>query len=76
MRLGEHTLSTTLDCQFPDRENNQQNICAEPVQDFDIEKVIFHPSYNSPNVFQNDVALMRLSRDIVINGKYYLLQTH
>ena len=43
--------------------------CAPPVQNFDIEKIIPHESYNSPNPFQNDIALVRLDRDAVFNGE-------
>lgn len=42
--------------------------CAEPVQEFKIEKTIYHERY-SPRFFKwNDIALIRLDKEIVYNG--------
>jgi len=60
VRLGEHQLSTDRDC-----DKDDQTVCAPPVQDFEPEEVFFHQDYNKPNVFQNDIALIRLPRDAV-----------
>ena len=30
--------------------------------------VIIHPEYNKPSRFQNDIAIVKLDRDIEING--------
>ena len=38
------------------------NECTGPVQNFQAEEVIFHKSYNSPERFWNDIALIRLDR--------------
>ena len=56
VRLGEHTLSTDIDC------NNDTGICNEKPQDFDIEEIIFHPEYGKPKVFRNDIDLLRLAK--------------
>ena len=52
MRLGEHRISTDPDC--------LGTLCNDPPQDFDVEKVIFHPDYNRPSVFRNDIAIIKL----------------
>ncbi|XP_047489350.1 phenoloxidase-activating factor 3-like [Penaeus chinensis] len=55
IRLGEWDLSTEEDC---------TDICAPPVQDFDFEEVIEHPSYDNRTLFSDDIALIRLSKPI------------
>ena len=37
-------------------------------QDFEPVEVIIHPEYNKPSKFQNDIAIIKLDRDIEING--------
>ena len=32
--------------------------------------VIIHPEYNKPSRFQNDIAIVKLDRDIEINGDH------
>ena len=61
MRVGEHTLSTPIDCWT-------KNECAPKPQDFVPTKVIPHESYNGPNPFQHDIALLKLDRPVVRNG--------
>jgi len=67
IRLGEHRFSTDLDCTGDENQDERFRICADPVQDFDVDQIIFHPSYNKPNVFQNDIAVVRLSRNAILN---------
>ena len=62
VRVGEHTLSTPLDC-WPNSD------CAPKPQDFVPTKIIPHESYNAPNPFQHDIALLKLDRPVVRNGK-------
>ena len=37
-------------------------------QDFSPVDVIIHPEYNKPSRFQNDIAVVKLDREIEING--------
>jgi len=62
VRVGEYDLSKDKDC-FPGSDWD----CAEPVQDFTDFEVIAHPEYNKPKRYQNDIALIKLSQDVVIN---------
>jgi len=61
IRVGEHDLKSEKDC------TEDGHICSETPQDFDVEEVIFHESYGKPKPFQNDIAVIKLSRDIVEN---------
>ena len=45
--------------------------CNVGVQDFDIENVVHHPSYNSPHIYRNDIAIIKLKGKVVENGKYF-----
>ncbi|XP_043209740.1 phenoloxidase-activating factor 3-like [Amphibalanus amphitrite] len=60
VRLGEYNLRTAVDCQV----QGGREVCADPVQDFGIAQVIAHPDYNKPNRFWNDIALLRLDRQV------------
>ena len=64
VRVGEHKLSTNPDCTSDDKDA----ICAEPPQDYKIAKIIFHPKYNTPNPFRNDIAILQLNDTVVENG--------
>eukprot|EP00092_Neocalanus_flemingeri_P101326 GFUD01129556.1.p1 GENE.GFUD01129556.1~~GFUD01129556.1.p1 ORF type:complete len:481 (+),score=114.68 GFUD01129556.1:36-1478(+) len=61
IRVGEHDLKSDKDC------TEDGTICTETPQDFDVEKVIFHESYGKPKPFQNDIAIIKLSRDVIEN---------
>jgi len=63
VRLGEHDITKNRDC--PVLSNFGCN--NEGVQDFDIEKLIIHKEYNSPNVFQNDIAIIKLKNKVIKN---------
>ncbi|XP_052121820.1 melanization protease 1-like [Frankliniella occidentalis] len=60
VRLGEHDEDSDRDCSII----AGTTICAPPVVDVPIERVIQHPQYSSdsksPNYLKNDVALLRL----------------
>uniref|UniRef100_A0A336MQL0 CLIP domain-containing serine protease n=1 Tax=Culicoides sonorensis TaxID=179676 RepID=A0A336MQL0_CULSO len=58
VRLGEYDVSQTIDCQTVNREQ----ICAPPVQDIKIERIIAHPGFNNPR-WANDIALLRLNAE-------------
>merc|ERR1740128_798977 len=60
IRLGEHDISNDIpDC------DKQQNFCAPLPQDFTPEVVTIHPEYNKPNRFNNDIAIVKLDRDVM-----------
>jgi len=59
VRVGEHDLSKTEDC--------SGNMCSDPPQNFDIAEVIFHADYGKPHSFQNDIALIKLDREVIEN---------
>lgn len=61
VRVGEHDLSKDIDC------GDNGGFCAPPPQDFQVEAVIPHESYGKPASFQNDIAIIKLSRDVLIN---------
>merc|ERR1712038_237752 len=65
IRVGEHKISHD----GPDCDNDTPKHCNVGVQDFDVEQknIIFHPEYNSPNVFQNDIALVKLNEKVSRN---------
>lgn len=63
VRLGEHKISNTTDC-----ENNEDEVvCADPVQDIPVDTVVKHSKYSRLNKI-NDIAIIRLKRDAVLNG--------
>nr|XP_023015844.1 uncharacterized protein LOC111505297 [Leptinotarsa decemlineata] len=58
VRVGEHNILTRTDCEIM---VNGQRKCSGPVQDLAIEEILPHPRFN-PNVIQNDIGLLRVSR--------------
>ena len=38
-------------------------------KDFTPDQVLIHPEYNSPNRFQNDIAIVRLDGNVTVNGE-------
>lgn len=63
VRLGEHNV-TELKRDCVKSEFSGKLICADLPVDFTVEKEIVHEEY-SMTTYQNDVALLRLSRDVV-----------
>ena len=62
VRLGEHDLSTDIDCTVIGYEAGVEEIhCAPPIQDIPIQHSLAHPRYDFPR-FANDIGLIRLSR--------------
>ncbi|XP_050070106.1 serine protease easter-like [Anopheles maculipalpis] len=58
VRLGEWDLESETDCST----SYGERLCADPVQDIAIEKVIVHPSYTVTRTsVKNDIALLRLA---------------
>ncbi|CAG7722892.1 unnamed protein product [Allacma fusca] len=62
VRLGEYDTESNPDC------SPETGKCSY-IKDADIEKVIAHPNY-SPNIKQNDIALIRLSEDVPIHSAF------
>lgn len=66
VRLGEYNTESESDCiqelDFYD--------CADPPQDFGVEKIIPHDAYRPDTSDQhNDIALLRLDRNVVFSGE-------
>ncbi|XP_062127661.1 serine protease grass-like [Drosophila sulfurigaster albostrigata] len=57
VRLGEHYISQERDC--------RGHFCAPPVEDIDIERIFVHEKY-SRVTRHNDIALVKLSRDVEV----------
>ncbi|XP_037088976.1 phenoloxidase-activating factor 3-like [Pollicipes pollicipes] len=64
VRLGEHNLITSPDCQ----ERDGLKSCSEREQDFTPVEVLPHPDYSKPNRYWNDIALLRLDRPVSKNA--------
>ena len=64
IRLGEHDIKHPN----PDCNTKCASMCNKGVQDFAVEKVTFHPDYNSPDKFRNDIAVIKLKEKVVENG--------
>lgn len=73
VRLGEHDLSSELDCNTEDDEVPR---CNPPIQDIGVEKLIPHELYNTPR-YANDIGLVRLSKaPDMTKGKIVKLPCH
>lgn len=62
MRLGEWNTATDPDC--IENLNVSEKDCSDPPLDLTPEEVIPHPEFNSNNQSNNDIGLIRLSRDV------------
>lgn len=60
IRVGEHDLDKDLDC----IGSGPNKICAPPPEDIEVEKVTFHECYGKPKSFQNDIAVIKLSKNV------------
>lgn len=60
VRVGEHFANEENDC--------DSNVCADPVQDFEVEDEICHDF--DEQTFENDICLLRLKGSIKMNSKY------
>lgn len=66
MRLGEWNTETEVDCD----DVKGYSDCNERPVDLEIEKTIVHSDYDGNDVNRyNDIALLRLSRDVGFTGK-------
>lgn len=55
--MGEHDINKEVDCE----QQEDEEVCAPPVQDRAIEATIPHPSYDTPP-YQHDIGLIRVTR--------------
>ena len=78
VRLGEHRISTNPDCYCERSSSTNPGECPDAIsdecndtpQDFDIEEIKFHPDYNRPTVFRNDIAIIKLAKPANFTGKF------
>lgn len=65
VRLGEHKISTDIDC---DNRDDPKTCYTTPplVQDIQIEKKFIHSDYQSLNKV-NDIAVVKLVTDVIFN---------
>ena len=64
--MGEHDLANEEEC------SEDGHICNHP-QDINIEKVVFHQNYSQPKPFQNDIAVIKLEREVEIDDTVSLV---
>ncbi|XP_041674138.1 spaetzle-processing enzyme-like [Drosophila eugracilis] len=57
VRLGEHDLSTKIDCVTL---RNGKQLCSPPHVDIEVEKVILHEAYKNTTSYENDIGLVRV----------------
>lgn len=67
VRLGEHDLRAEKDCR---RAGGGGEICTLPPQTFGIEEVVAHPTFNKRAPESDDIALIRLDRDVDLKTPY------
>lgn len=65
VRLGEHNLTSEIDCD----NRSGRRICAPRYQDFVPVEVTQHPSFNVRDTMSDDIALIRLDRDVDFNSE-------
>lgn len=69
VRLGEFDTEQDPDCETD--LYSGKPYCAPSPQDFRIERIILHPSYEARSINRfNDIGLIRLDRDAQLNGKF------
>ena len=64
VRAGEYDLGRERECQ---QENPGLADCNITPQNFNIEEIVPHPQYNKPYNYLNDIAIIKLSEDIIEN---------
>lgn len=73
--LGEHTKGQDIDCNIYHNSKGEEieRDCAGPIEEFGIESFDVHQDYNRPK-YSNDIGLIRLDKDVTMNGKYHMKQ--
>ncbi|XP_045136644.1 phenoloxidase-activating factor 1-like isoform X2 [Portunus trituberculatus] len=64
IRLGEHNLSTEIDCE----SRGGRRTCAPPHQTFTPVEIIRHSDFNSRGTVSDDIALIRLDKEVEFNA--------
>ena len=64
VRVGEYDLAS----EEGEQDCDQDGWCAPLPQDFTPTQILVHPQYNRPTKFQNDIAVIKLDRDVIVNG--------
>ncbi|XP_042877502.1 phenoloxidase-activating factor 3-like [Penaeus japonicus] len=67
VRLGEHDLRSEKDCK---RARGGGKMCSLPPQTFGIEEVVVHHTFNHRAPESDDIALLRLDRDVEMNTPF------
>jgi len=62
VRVGEHDLASKQDCEC---NEDDCSYCSPEPQDMDVASIVFHPSYGKPKPFQNDIAVITLTKDVI-----------
>jgi len=62
VRVGEHDLASKQDCEC---DEDDCSYCSPEPQDMDVASIVFHPSYGKPKPFQNDIAVITLTEDVI-----------
>ncbi|XP_041674088.1 spaetzle-processing enzyme-like [Drosophila eugracilis] len=57
VRLGEHDLSTKIDCVTL---RNGKQLCSPQHVDIEVDKVIMHEAYKNTTSYENDIGLVRV----------------
>lgn len=65
VRLGEYNVQTNPDC-LPDGDGT--DVCAPPALLVPVERQIPHERYGRPRSYSNDIALLRLARDVAFTN--------
>lgn len=69
VRLGEHKISSSVDKQFI----RGRWRTADPVEDIGIERIFIHENYSFDSRF-NDIALIKLSKDVDFKSEYTIAE--
>ncbi|KAH8416207.1 hypothetical protein KR222_011092 [Zaprionus bogoriensis] len=66
VRLGEHQLSTELDC----RTTGRRRRCTPPVEDVSVERIFKHEDFSRQAARHSDIALLKLAKSVQFQREY------
>ncbi|XP_050726365.1 phenoloxidase-activating factor 1-like [Eriocheir sinensis] len=64
IRIGEHNITSEVDCE----NRGGRRVCAPPIQAFRPVEVTRHETFNTRGTVSDDIALIRLDRDVTFNA--------